>query len=1218
MAVVFEQGGRVQEFLHGRESAGLVFHQLFAQQEEPKDKKPNQAKKNKKDGVEKAKTSDKTKKDVSPDSIRFQPPNIELQGNASAFSIYATVREYVLERDMMERELILIRANSAAGKREESGHEAEEVAKTEDALRLPKVVGIGLRSVFVLIRDTHSSYPLLCARALQALLDMLQGQTPEGLSKEPDDMIDSLFELLLDLTIDHRQEGPENLPGLPSISSLSCACLLSLIIASGNTGKMLAGIAAILMSTGSLSQQAFKVPSILSSLQRSVHAVLLGKTHFPDWLTSGIPSQSQLDSWEVQNIDIDACCDNNSAIASDGSYLYIHTDTGLYKIGSGFSSTIKGHIYAANREFHSHERGWLGLARGQLLYKNVSQDQHSGAGCEAVVVDTESLKEIGTFEIPIIGGTSASLLFSDGDNIGCVSAVNDDTFVVQSFNPQSSPVLKTGELPVKLARKSLLAYGPWPGSGDKELHLEKQEIETGMNSEGMYVAAGKEFSLIRTNSGKVLFMGKAQSLGIKQTGQPSTKWSELPITKSPKIVQCSVGHDGYHAALLGEDGNVYFAGTARKGEDGDQVKGRRQLKPSKPKKMLKMDGKTAVYVACNNGSTAVVTKEGELYLFGKDTHNADSSTGLYTELKNVKVTQVALGKAHTCILTSSGAVHTAGINNKGQCGRGPALGHGAGKDGKNANMAQKEAVSPEDVCGNGGGEGANVAAAQLMRTLIAEGEAAADILAPGAEEDPEEEERDDEQCEHEWKADQCMICSLCGLCTGYGDSCVNTFQPGRNPGMVCGCGSGDSGCTKCGCCKVCAGEAHERRVLAPAIPPRDVGPDGGGNFLGALVQHGNILQHKLLAQLRYGMNRQQDGKHRRVGFIMNQDKGKDEGSTSGDDRDVERDYGQHVIHPPGPVTLPLPATQVACGLHHTVVLLKNGEVYGFGLGNHGQLGQGDSGSRTAPVQLQVPETVVQVAAGSNHTVLLGVSGNVYTCGNFQKGQLCRAILEESNAPGAVSHSRPGPVPDMGPQYGRKATWVGASGDQTFIKVDEALINPRMLENSLVFANQSVIGVVPRNGAAGVRCLMLSRLDGTCNSYTEQDTSFNYEDTSVCLDPLYNVLWCFSPASATITCHSVFQPSVRPIPTLPSSASVLTPELALPSPTPSVQVSRSHCALHMLACLDTLTAAQEAQLTVVAAQTERQCITKVYSKEDFNSVNRFEGESCGDFFSLPLF
>ena len=57
------------------------------------------------------------------------------------------------------------------------------------------------------------------------------------------------------------------------------------------------------------------------------------------------------------------------------------------------------------------------------------------------------------------------------------------------------------------------------------------------------------------------------------------------------------------------------------------VKGRRQLKPSKPKRMLKMEGKSAAFVACNNGSTAVGTKEGELYMFGKDTHNADSSTG---------------------------------------------------------------------------------------------------------------------------------------------------------------------------------------------------------------------------------------------------------------------------------------------------------------------------------------------------------------------------------------------------------------------------------------------------------------------------------------------------------------------------------------------------------------------------------------------------------------
>ena len=65
------------------------------------------------------------------------------------------------------------------------------------------MVGIGLRSVFVLIRDTHSSHPILCARALQALLDMLQGQTPEGLAKEPDDMIGNLDKYLVMFKASH-------------------------------------------------------------------------------------------------------------------------------------------------------------------------------------------------------------------------------------------------------------------------------------------------------------------------------------------------------------------------------------------------------------------------------------------------------------------------------------------------------------------------------------------------------------------------------------------------------------------------------------------------------------------------------------------------------------------------------------------------------------------------------------------------------------------------------------------------------------------------------------------------------------------------------------------------------------------------------------------------------------------------------------------------------
>ena len=44
-------------------------------------------------------------------------------------------------------------------------------------------------------------------------------------------------------------------------------------------------------------------------------------------------------------------------------------------------------------------------------------------------------------------------------------------------------------------------------------------------------------------------------------------------------------------------------------------------------------------------------------------------TGQVTDLKGHCVTQVAMGKAHTCVLTKNGDVWTFGVNNKGQCGR---------------------------------------------------------------------------------------------------------------------------------------------------------------------------------------------------------------------------------------------------------------------------------------------------------------------------------------------------------------------------------------------------------------------------------------------------------------------------------------------------------------------------------------------------------------------
>lgn len=44
--------------------------------------------------------------------------------------------------------------------------------------------------------------------------------------------------------------------------------------------------------------------------------------------------------------------------------------------------------------------------------------------------------------------------------------------------------------------------------------------------------------------------------------------------------------------------------------------------------MIKVDGQFIVGAACNNGSTALITRDGELLMFGKDTTHTDHATGI--------------------------------------------------------------------------------------------------------------------------------------------------------------------------------------------------------------------------------------------------------------------------------------------------------------------------------------------------------------------------------------------------------------------------------------------------------------------------------------------------------------------------------------------------------------------------------------------------------------
>lgn len=73
---------------------------------------------------------------------------------------------------------------------------------------------------------------------------------------------------------------------------------------------------------------------------------------------------------------------------------------------------------------------------------------------------------------------------------------------------------------------------------------------------------------------------------------------------------------------------------------------------------------------------------------------------------------------------------------------------------------------------------------------------------------------------------------------------------------------------------------------------------------------------------------------------------------------------------------------------------------------------------------------------------------------LQKGQLAREPDENKTDP--FWFAKMVATPNVGSKFGRRATWINASGDATFVKLEVSLISPKILQKSTVTANSSAI------------------------------------------------------------------------------------------------------------------------------------------------------------------
>ncbi|RVE51528.1 hypothetical protein evm_003798 [Chilo suppressalis] len=1116
--------------------------------------------------------------------------------NPSQFAVYATVRRLVLARWMHL-------PGSIADFSEDS--DDDDANALVPMNKLPKVTGIGLRTVFALISQARFTDSEFCENALKALLDVLQGHTPEELAQEPTEIISNLHAMLIEVASGSGPGGRSETP--TELTSLSGSCLVALSVARGETELILNAVASLIMSAPALSDQSIQIPSNLTTLQRSVQSIMLGTPSRNLWLNYGVPHQSLVTSFPV---DLPPQLTSGPgelvvrSLVSDGCYLYVYTSKGLLKIGSGYGSSIKQHVYMHKPDFFASDRhGWLGYCKNKL-YVRIGRKK-----TEVYEIDKETLEVRGLVRLepgqpaPI---EPKSAVFTDGNQLGLIMLTNFDNITIKMYDVDSpkervemnNSVTLTSHkyLNVHLLRRRTLVLGRAPFDDNLSRRAVESDAPVAMQLEDneedplSSICTGQDFGLLITNSGKVYYTGKGASLGYKSAAPHSGRWTlmketlfiknEAPNTKKCKVVQIAVGHEGMHAVMVLDNGSALFTGVARRGEDGDTSKHRRTPKATRPKKIFKAEGHHVTYAACNHGSTALVTRQGLLLMFGKDSQHCDSN-GIVQGLRHERVIQVALGKAHTVVLTNFGQVYTFGINNKGQCGRE----FGYTKEKMHSSRRHSSSSTREDV-----------------------------QLCSGA---------------HAWNTDYCRVCVLCRECTGFASACHCASMPGRLPGEKCGCGEGDSGCSVCGICRRCA-----------------------DTFAAAGRERVTDLDEDTDASTK------SDTRPEREGVRFTQREGSPLHAAGSE---AERDASIKVSSlPPARVAVPggHRVVAVACGLHHTVLLTEHGEVLTFGSNQYGQLGAGDISPHHRIVRVRVPRAS-SVAAGSHHTAVLTREGELYTFGCYQKGSLGRPRIDEPsrNERSPVWYATPGRVPRLGPRYSCKAVWVTASGDQTFMQLSQSLIKTDTLFSATVTANGNSIVILPNRPEHTFKCITINKADGTCNAWSGSE-QVDFVNTLACLDPLYDVLWCYQPQMRVMKCYNILAfdshkqhrccnnepesfpsdnefeyPNYGSMKRLDefknlqvlettilyddkppenvalSNMSVLNQELAIPS-TPGCTVTRMHAALHLLGCLDSLTYAHDTKLNQVECKRESASSPVPPVKEDYLTVNRFENHGGG--------
>lgn len=107
-------------------------------------------------------------------------------------------------------------------------------------------------------------------------------------------------------------------------------------------------------------------------------------------------------------------------------------------------------------------------------------------------------------------------------------------------------------------------------------------------------------------------------------------------------------------------------------------------------------------------------------------------------------------------------------------------------------------------------------------------------------------------------------------------------------------------------------------------------------------------------------------------------------------------------------------TSISCGSTFSMVITSDGEIFGFGDGSNGKLGDGANTNRNTPSPVDrtgvlANKTSVSVYAGGSHTLVIANDSRVYSWGLNSQGQIGDNTMDTRSSPVAIEPSFNKPV-----------------------------------------------------------------------------------------------------------------------------------------------------------------------------------------------------------------